>query len=1070
MLFCAVICFVIAFFISGKESRNFSSVSGKFEKVLYANEARAKEELKTLAGKIRILSYKKIFSDKPGYYENLFQRAGLDFLIFENDTLRFWTDNTVAVDDNLSQNNFSGNIVKLPKGWFEVLHLSAGKKNIFALILLKREYAYENKYLVNEFLDEYHLNAEVQIRVDSTKTGRKFTGKGDIAEGDVRSSDGQYLFTLVFPSASDVNLFTFFIIIILNLLGFIFLVWFLQCECGLLSDKIGKIWSFILFIVAIAILRYISITLNFPKTFYEIKLFSPELFGDASSVWLSSLGDLLINAILLFYLIFYCYRNIRIEQIEIDFQKNAKNKFLFSIFLCVILLVLFFSSRVINYLFAGIISNSNIPFTLNDIFSQNIYTYLSLGIVGLFFISYFLFLDKVASALFKLNAEKNYLVVIIGTSIILFIAGSYLLGTTDIVLVLWPLFLFLPVIWIKRKQSGYPFSVIVILLFIIAFFSAHLVIKFAERKEHESRKIFAQKLSAEQDPLAEHLFAEIRFPISTDTALINLLFHSHKKNYFSKPSVKTNAFAKKLLEKYFSGYWEKYDIRVSVFDTLCFPLVQGSAPDRDNLDYFENIIASQATPTESSSFFYLPKSNGRISYLAHIPFVQSKGLSYRIGDLFMEFDSHVIPDEIGFPELLLDRKFGIVQKLADYSYAKYKNGKLIMYHGKFPYSLTAKDFLPDSLSVNEYPFSSFKEADNYQHLLYMPSADSLVIISKNSEGNVIIVTTFSYLFAFFSLLLLLLILFRILIFEKRFRMDSFRSRIQFVLVSIVLVSLLFFGGGTIYYIIQQYQVKNIEAIHEKTRSALIDIEGMLGSNDALTSSQKEYAAYLLKKFSAVFFTDINLYSKEGDLLASSVSRIFDEGILSRKMCPEAYCEMAINNKSEFINYETLGKLSYLSAYLPFKNAKGDVLGFLNLPYFEKENELEQEISAILAAIINIYVLLFAISVTVAIIISDYVTKPMKLIREKLGKIKFGKLSEPIEWRSQDEIGSLVNEYNRMINELHRSAELLAKSERETAWREMAKQVAHEIKNPLTPMKLSIQHLQRTWKNKDDDMD
>ncbi|MCI0619118.1 ATP-binding protein, partial [bacterium] len=107
---------------------------------------------------------------------------------------------------------------------------------------------------------------------------------------------------------------------------------------------------------------------------------------------------------------------------------------------------------------------------------------------------------------------------------------------------------------------------------------------------------------------------------------------------------------------------------------------------------------------------------------------------------------------------------------------------------------------------------------------------------------------------------------------------------------------------------------------------------------------------------------------------------------------------------------------------------------------------------------------------IAIIISDHVTRPLKLIREKLSNIKLGKANEPIEWKNRDEIGSLVNEYNRMINELQKSAELLAKSEREFAWREMAKQVAHEIKNPLTPMKLNVQHLQRTWMKQEDDRD
>jgi nitrogen fixation/metabolism regulation signal transduction histidine kinase len=82
-------------------------------------------------------------------------------------------------------------------------------------------------------------------------------------------------------------------------------------------------------------------------------------------------------------------------------------------------------------------------------------------------------------------------------------------------------------------------------------------------------------------------------------------------------------------------------------------------------------------------------------------------------------------------------------------------------------------------------------------------------------------------------------------------------------------------------------------------------------------------------------------------------------------------------------------------------------------------------------------------------------------------MKLGKKDEPIQYKGDDEIGSLVNEYNRMVKELARSVELLARTEREFAWREMAKQIAHEIKNPLTPMKLSIQQMQRAWNNKDE---
>jgi two-component system, NtrC family, nitrogen regulation sensor histidine kinase NtrY len=97
---------------------------------------------------------------------------------------------------------------------------------------------------------------------------------------------------------------------------------------------------------------------------------------------------------------------------------------------------------------------------------------------------------------------------------------------------------------------------------------------------------------------------------------------------------------------------------------------------------------------------------------------------------------------------------------------------------------------------------------------------------------------------------------------------------------------------------------------------------------------------------------------------------------------------------------------------------------------------------------------------VAVFISNQITRPLVLIQENLQKMQLGKRNEPIQYKRDDEIGSLVKEYNKKVDELAVSAELLARSERESAWREMAKQVAHEIKNPLTPMKLNIQHLQR----------
>jgi len=135
---------------------------------------------------------------------------------------------------------------------------------------------------------------------------------------------------------------------------------------------------------------------------------------------------------------------------------------------------------------------------------------------------------------------------------------------------------------------------------------------------------------------------------------------------------------------------------------------------------------------------------------------------------------------------------------------------------------------------------------------------------------------------------------------------------------------------------------------------------------------------------------------------------------------------------------------------------------MSLPYFARQHGLEQEVVSLLAALTNIYVLLILLAVVLALFISNRITEPLRIIRENLRTLKLDKRNQAIEWESNDEIGELVKEYNRTLNELVKNAELLARSERESAWREMAKQVAHEIKNPLTPMKLHVQMLERSY--------
>jgi len=178
----------------------------------------------------------------------------------------------------------------------------------------------------------------------------------------------------------------------------------------------------------------------------------------------------------------------------------------------------------------------------------------------------------------------------------------------------------------------------------------------------------------------------------------------------------------------------------------------------------------------------------------------------------------------------------------------------------------------------------------------------------------------------------------------------------------------------------------------------------------------------------------------------------------------------MNKKARIVQKESIGELTYYSAYVPFINNQNQLLAYLNIPYFTKETPLRQELMRVMVAVINIYALLVLFSILIAVYLSNRITEPLHLVQQRIHDIGLEKTNQRVEYNGNDEIAELVNEYNRMLDELGRSAVLLAKSERESAWREMARQVAHEIKNPLTPMKLSVQLLERSQRNNDPDFD
>jgi signal transduction histidine kinase len=349
-----------------------------------------------------------------------------------------------------------------------------------------------------------------------------------------------------------------------------------------------------------------------------------------------------------------------------------------------------------------------------------------------------------------------------------------------------------------------------------------------------------------------------------------------------------------------------------------------------------------------------------------------------------------------------------------------------------------------------------------------------VVISRPSVRILDYLISFSYLFVFLYILWFVINL--AIHFPKGPRLPVLvlKQRIQLTIIAVLMISLMVIGGGITYYVIRQYQQSNLKLIEEKSKTLLTDLQYKLGMEPELKPDWRDDSyrnlEELLLKFSYVFNTDINLYDPEGRLLASSRPEVYEFNLIGRWMNPLAFTNLHHYGKSSYIHKESIESLGFISSYLPVFNQNNHLIAYLNLPFFSKQSQIRDEISAILVATLNAYFILILLSIFLAVLLANQVTRPLHLLQSKLAGLKLGGRNQGIEYHRQDEIGQLVEEYNRMVSELQASADKLARSERESAWREMARQIAHEIKNPLTPMKLSVQHLRKAWKDNAPDLD
>ncbi len=989
------------------------------------------EELRDLDQQIRSEACAG-FSDYksfPKSWKRLSDDRNISIYKYTKGELLVWTDNAVPVDLGTLIHESPSRLWKLNNGWYLARRIEGKGCSLLAIALIKRNYSYQNDYLLNEYPGINNVPTESSFQQD----------KGDGAK-QILDSKGQLISWFV-PAVGAISNQNGGIaplwLIIIGIILLLFSGHVVIFEQPLNRQKLLiPIWLILLISV-----RWFSFEFKWPAPLYNSHLFSPIEY--AASNWLPTLGDLLLNSLLLLYFA------LLIHQVEFKIPKlSSSGKLIAGSFLSG---VLFLTGCSIGDLTKGLIINSSISLDINDFLSLRSSSFVAFLIIGALFAILFFAVDK-AAGWFKLAGIKP-IQTVPGIALGLIVQINQI--ASDGWMIAGVILILLWVILVRNRKTGYTYAGIIGLIGLFAFWGTIIILQSTGNKELEKRKLLAGKIAAERDPIAESLFLETENKILSDTLL---------KNYL-RPLTVSSGQVRDLAQLYYNGYWEKYNISVNVFGADECPMTRLYTTSISDPLIFDRLIDSIGIPTLSDHFFFLDNGSGKISYLAKLQIRELETDSVPLGTLFVEFNSRYTPEEIGYPELLLDKMVSTNTDLSNYSYARYTNGKLVSHFGSVPYGLSDNLFR----GIGNQHFS-LMVVDGISHLVHVPRSGSLIVLSLPERGILGVLTPFSYLMFFFGLFALVLSIRKEWWRNQSGKNLSFKRRIQFSIIFILFLSLLLIGGGTILYIVSNSNQKNNKNISEKIHSILVETEYLIEKDASLNPFRTDEIAYSLTKLANVFFADINIFDPFGQLYASSRPKIFEEGLVAKRMNPDAYFHLKTEYATEYVHQENIGLLNYLSAYVPLRNAENTVIGYLNLPYFAKQNELSREISTFVIAIINIYVLLIVFVVIAAIFLSNSVTEPLRLIQERLSNIQLGRKNEMIAWKGNDEIGNLIHEYNRMVSELAESAEKLAQSERESAWREMAKQVAHEIKNPLTPMKLSTQLLKRAWDDKAPEFD
>lgn len=314
-----------------------------------------------------------------------------------------------------------------------------------------------------------------------------------------------------------------------------------------------------------------------------------------------------------------------------------------------------------------------------------------------------------------------------------------------------------------------------------------------------------------------------------------------------------------------------------------------------------------------------------------------------------------------------------------------------------------------------------------------------------------------------SIALVLLILRQASVKRIRFVL-KFRDRIFLIVLTIALLPLVIVTNVTRNLLEERALSEERDRV---ARDASVITDRIGRRADSAHAIQFAGLQSMVSDLSQTVGRNFNVYDAKGYLRASSSPELYESTIISDELNPAAVREILIGRKSFFSDLLQVGSQLYQVGYQPINSSRGDaLLGIISVATIQERARIEADIARTTSLIYGTFAALGLILLGIGALFAARVAKPIVTLIDATQRVAQGKLHTSIPVNRDDEIGELMHAFNAMTGELDKSREIVAQTERELAWKEMARQVAHEIKNPLTPMKLSVQHLEHAHEAKD----